>query len=238
METFEWGSIFGNPDLTMGLVSTSDPPETPLKPNGPTHGVRYVDYAYTTSSTDPNGDEIYYMFSWGDGTSSEWLGPYSSGQTIAGFHQWSAIGNYSIKVRARDSNGATSHWSDSLLVSIVLNDPPNTPIMTGPGSGKPGNTYLFVISTTDPNGDDVFYFVDWGDNSTSGWNGPHASGAQTTVTHSWSQQGNYTIKFKAKDVLGDESSWGTLQMVMPLGLSFSQHTFSQLFLDMTQRLGS
>jgi hypothetical protein len=235
-ETFEWGSIFGNPDLTMGSVSTSNPPLTPPIPTGPTHGVRYVDYTYTTSTTDPDGDLIYYMFNWGDGTSSEWLGPYSSGQTIAAFHQWSAIGNYSVKVKARDTNGATSHWSDSLLVSIVLNDPPNTPTMTGPGSGQPGNTYLFVISATDPNGDDVFYFVDWGDNSTSSWNGPHASGAQTTVTHSWSQQGNYTIRFKAKDVMGDESGWGTFQVVMPLGLQFSQLTFSQLFVHQAQRL--
>jgi len=237
-ETFEWGSIYGNPDLTMGLVSTSDPPSVPSTPVGPNHGVRNTTYVYSTSSTDPNGDEIYYMFNWGDGTSSDWLGPYTSGQTMSAPHQWSAIGDYSVKVKARDSNAATSGWSEPLVVSIVLNDPPDTPTMTGPGEGKPGNTYLFVIQTTDANNDDVFYFVDWGDNTTSGWLGPHPSGAQTTTSHSWSGEGTYTVRFKAKDVLGDESGWGTLQMVMPLGLDISQQTSSQLFLQKTQQLSN
>jgi len=237
-ETFEWGSIFGNPDLTMGSITTSDPPAIPSQPNGPNHGVRNVDYSYSTSSTDPNGDQIYYMFTWGDGTSTSWLGPFSSGQTISGSHAWSAIGTYEVKVKAKDSNGATSDWSQPLSVTIVLNDPPDTPTMTGPGSGIPGNTYLFTIQTTDPNGDDVFYFVDWGDNTTTDWFGPHASGVQTTATHSWSAQGTYVVKFKAKDVLGAESGWGTLQIVMPLGLQISQQPFMQVFLHATERLNT
>jgi len=235
-EMFEWGSLYGNPDLTMGVVSTSDPPVTPPKPTGPTHGVRNTDYIYTTSTTDPNGDQIYYMFNWGDGTSSEWLGPYTSGQTISASHAWSAIGNYSVKVKARDINAATSAWSEPLLVSIVLNDPPNTPTMTGPVQGAPGTTYLFKIQTTDPNGDDVFYFIDWGDNTTSGWIGPHASGTQTTTTHSWNQQGTWTIKFKAKDVLGDESDWGTMAIPIQQILQTNQGTSSLLFFHGTEQL--
>jgi hypothetical protein len=237
-EMFEWGSFFGNPDLTMGVVSTSDPPVTPSKPVGPPHGVRYVEYTYTTSSTDPNGDKIYYMFNWGDGTSTSWLGPYTSGLTISASHSWSAIGDYPVKVKARDTNAATSDWSEPLTVSIVLNDPPNTPTMTGPGSGTPGTTYLYKIQTTDLNGDDVYYYIDWGDNTTSGWIGPYASGVQATTTHSWSQQGTYTIMFKAKDVIGEESGWGTLQVVMPLDLQFSQLAFSQFFLHVTERLNT
>lgn len=236
LEMFEWGSLFGNPDLTMGPVSTSNPPLTPPKPTGPTHGVRNVSYTFSTSTTDPDGDQIYYMFNWGDGTSSEWLGPYTSGLTISALHSWTTIGDYSVKVKARDTNAATSDWSEPHTVSIVLNDPPNTPTMTGPGSGAPGTTYLFVIQTTDPNGDNVFYSVDWGDNTTSVWIGPFASGAQTTATHSWSQQGTYTVKFKAKDVIGDESDWGTLQVVMPLDLQISQQPFMQLLLHMTEQL--
>jgi len=234
-ETFEWGSLFGNPDLAMESISTSDPPATPSQPSGPTHGVRNVDYSYTSSSTDPNGDQILYLFNWGDGTSTSWLGPYVSGQTVSATHAWSAIGTYNVKVKAKDTNGATSDWSQPLTVTILSNNPPETPTMTGPGSGIPGNTYLFAIQTTDPNGDDVFYFVEWGDDTTSGWLGPYASGAQTTISHSWNGQGTYTIKFKAKDALGEESGWGTLQVVMPLGLQFSQQPLMQ-FLQTTEPL--
>lgn len=236
-ETFEWGSLFGNPDLTMGPVTTSDPPSTPSL-TGPTEGVKNVEYTFSSSATDPNGDQIYYMFNWGDGTSSAWLGPYTSGLTISDDHSWSAIGNYTVKVKAKDTNGATSDWSTPLIMTIVLNDPPNTPTMTGPASGAPGNTYLYVIQTTDPNGDNVLYYIDWGDNTTSNWIGPYTSGAQATTTHSWSQQGTYTIKFKAKDILGDESGWGTLQVVMPLDQQISQQPFMQFFLHMTERLNT
>ncbi len=233
-EMFEWGSLFGNPDLSMGQISTSDPPAAPSQPNGPNHGVRNVDYSYTTSSTDPIGDSILYQFSWGDGTSTTWLGPYASGQTIAASHAWSSTGTYEVKVKAKDTNGAASGWSQPLTVTIVFNDPPDTPTMTGPGSGMPGNIYLFTIQTTDPNGDNVLYYVDWGDDTTSGWLGPFASGAQTTTTHSWDKQGTFTVKFKAKDVLGEESNWGTLQVVMPLGLQLSQQSFLQFFQHATE----
>lgn len=237
-EMFEWGSIWGNPDLTMGTVSTSDPPATPSTPVGPTHGTRNNEYTYSSSSTDPNNDQIYYMFNWGDGTSSEWLGPYTSGLTISAMHAWTTIGDYSVKVKAKDINGATSDWSAPLTVSIVLNDRPNTPTITGPGSGSPGTVYMFVVQATDVNGDDLYYLVDWGDNTTSGWLGPYASGAEVTATHSWSQQGTYTVKVKAKDIPGDESDWGTLEIVMPFDYQINHYSFNQFFLPLTERLNT
>jgi hypothetical protein len=235
-EMFEWGSLFGNPDLTMGPVTTSDPPATPQTPVGPTHGTRNIEYQYTTSSIDPNGDQIYYLFNWGDGTSSPWLGPYTSGIPVSNGHTWDTIGTYAVKAKARDTNGATSGWSEPLTVSIVLNDPPDTPMITGPGEGKPGNIYLFVVQTTDPNDDTVSYFIDWGDNTTSDWIGPYASGAQATITHSWSEQGTFTVKVKAKDQPGDESDWGILQIVMPFELQGSQQSSNQLLEKLTERL--
>ncbi|MBE3121586.1 MAG: hypothetical protein IMZ58_05180 [Thermoplasmata archaeon] len=231
-ETFEWGSIWGNPDLTMGPVTTSDPPATPSKPSGPTHGTIDIQYTFSSVSTDPNGDQIYYMFSWGDGTSSEWLGPYSSGITVSSIHSWSALGNYTVKVKAKDTNGATSDWSESLTITIVLNDAPNTPIISGRTPGKVGVSYLYKFSTTDSNGDDVYYFIDWGDDTNSGWIGPYDSGVQATITHSWSEQGTYTVKVKAKDVPGDESDWGTLDVVMPTEYRFSFQVLLQHLFEM------
>ena len=230
METFEWGSIFGNPDLSMGPVTTSDPPAKPSSPYGPTHGTINKQYTFTSMSTDPNNDQIYYLFNWDDGSNSGWLGPYSSGLTVAGSHAWSAIGNYTVKVKAKDINGATSDWSEPLTITIVLNDAPDTPTITGPASGAPGKAYLFKMSTTDANEDDVFYYIDWGDGTTSDWLGPYNSGADATITHSWSEQGTFTVKIKAKDTVGDESDWGTLDITMPKEYRFSiQALLSHLF---------
>ncbi len=232
MEMFEWGSLFGNPDLTMGPVTTSDPPVTPSKPNGPTHGTIDRQYTFSSVSTDPNNDQIYYQFNWGDGTSSTWLGPYSSGLTISASYSWSAIGNYSVKVKAKDINGATSDWSEPLTITIVLNDAPDTPTIKGPATGAPGKAYLFKMQTTDTDGDNVYYYIDWGDSTTTEWIGPFISGAVATTTHSWSEQGTYTVKVKAKDIAGDESDWGTLEIAMPFEYRFSFQTFLQHLFEM------
>jgi len=79
------------------------------------------------------------------------------------------------------------------------NYPPDTPDISGPETGTPGVTYSYTFETTDPNGDDVYYWVDWGDNSNSGWFGPYLSDTQASSSHGWSQQGTYTIEVKAKD---------------------------------------
>ncbi len=214
-ETFEWGALWGNPDLTMGHVTTSDPPATPSIPIGPTHGIINMEYTFFTSTTDPNGDEIYYKFNWGDETTSTWLGPYSSGTTATASHSWSELGSYDIKVQAKDVHGALSNWSQPLNITIVLNDAPNTPTIEGPATGKPLTPYLYKMQTSDINEDDVYYYIDWGDDSNSSWMGPYSSGMEVTTTHSWIKQGTYIVKIKAKDVLGDESDWGTLDVTIP-----------------------
>ncbi len=232
MEMFEWGSLFGNPDLTMGPVTTSDAPTTPSTPNGPTHGTINREYSFSSVSTDPNNDQIYYLFNWDDGTTSGWLGPYTSGVTIFGSHAWSSIGQFNVTVKAKDTNGATSGWSAPQTITIVLNDAPDIPTIKGPATGAPGKPYLFRMQTTDANGDNVYYFIDWGDNTTTEWIGPYNSGAEATTTHTWSQQGTYNIKVKAKDIVGDESDWGTMNIEMPTEYRFSIQTFFQHIFEM------
>ena len=116
----EW-QCFGDPSLQ--ISEPSDPPAKPSTPNGPTSGGINVEYTYTTSATDPNGDQIYYLFDWDDGTSSGWLGPYNSGQTATGKKTWKKVGTYSIRVVAKDEHGKLSDWSDTLSVTVPRNKP-------------------------------------------------------------------------------------------------------------------
>jgi hypothetical protein len=94
------------------------PPNKPSQPSGQVNGTIKQEYIYTTNTTDPNGDKVYYQWDWGDGTTSEWLGPYTSGVTISTTHQWTAKGSFSIKVKAKDMSGAESSWSNPLPVTI------------------------------------------------------------------------------------------------------------------------
>jgi len=93
-------------------------PIRPSIPNGPTGGKIVEEYTYSTSTTDPNGDQIYYLFDWGDDTDSGWLGPYNSGEEIEASHIWTEKGSFEIKVKAKDIHGSESDWSDPLSVSM------------------------------------------------------------------------------------------------------------------------
>ena len=91
--------------------------------------------------------------------------------------------------------------------SSLDNDPPEIPSIDGPNKGDPGQEQEFTVSTVDPNVDDVFYFIDWGDGSDSGWIGPYSSGADVKEKHKWSGEESYTIRVKAKDTYESESDW-------------------------------
>lgn len=108
-------NLFGDPSVSFHV---SYPPEKPTRPDGPVSGNPGETQVYSSSSTDPNEDQIYYLFSWGDGTDSGWLGPYDSGQVVEANHVWDKKGNYEVKVKAKDTNGVEGPWSDSLSVNM------------------------------------------------------------------------------------------------------------------------
>jgi len=114
----EW-QPFGDP--TLQLRSDSLPPKKPDKPIGPATGEPGENQIYTAVTTDPNEDKVYYLFDWGDGTQSKWLGPFESGQICETSHEWEEQGQYSIKVKAKDIHGVQSEWSDPLEVSMPKN---------------------------------------------------------------------------------------------------------------------
>ena len=98
--------------------STNNPPNIPSKPSGQTNGKIGQEYSYTTSTTDPDGDQVYYNWSWGDGTYSGWIGLYDSGEMVNESYSWAKKGNYDIKVKAKDIFGMESDWSDPLAIRM------------------------------------------------------------------------------------------------------------------------
>ncbi len=103
--------------------SKSDPPDIPTTPIGQESGRIREEYIYSTSSSDPNNDHIYYLFDWGDGTDLEWIGPFNTDEICEASHKWTFHGNYEIRVKAKDKYGYQSDWSDPLIVSISKNKP-------------------------------------------------------------------------------------------------------------------
>lgn len=115
----EYRSCIIFPEIPQGLPS--DPPGKPSKPSG----LRRIKvdklYQYSSSATDPDNNQIYLLFDWGDGKSSGWLGPYKSGTKVIAHHMWDEKGTFQIRVKAKDVNGAQSEWSESLTVTMHRN---------------------------------------------------------------------------------------------------------------------
>ena len=104
---------------------------------------------------------------------------------------------------------------------------PHIPIIFGPTNGEAGKIYNYSILTIDPNNDDVYFYIDWGDGVFDEWIGPYSSGNEIIISHTWNVRGIYTIRVKAKDIHNFESGWGTLGIEMPLSFSstFSSKSF-------------
>ncbi len=98
---------------------SSNPPDTPDQPDGPTEGDAYTEYTFSTSTTDPESDQICYKWDWGDEI-SDWEGPYASGETVESTHYWREEGTYEISVKAKDDNGSiSSDWSEPIEIDIA-----------------------------------------------------------------------------------------------------------------------
>ena len=115
--------FLGDQNLVVNL-----PPYIPSKPVGPTSGHIGTIYTFSTSVIDPNNDSFKYGWDWnGDNIVDEWddnnSNYYPSGVTVNASHSWHTKGTYSVKVKAENSNGVESDWSDPLVVSMPKNKP-------------------------------------------------------------------------------------------------------------------
>jgi hypothetical protein len=124
-----------------------------------------------------------------------------------------------FKVYEVDPNGTTvwtMGYPDYLPWSAYtyFSSPVGTPTITGPTQGKFAKPTSYDLTAEDPDGDPVYYYVDWGDGKTE-WKGPAPSGTNYVATHTWTKKGDYTIKVKAADIYGTQTDWATLTVSMP-----------------------
>ena len=212
------------------LVVIGNQPPDMLTIDGPKCGDPGVEYTYMFIAEDFEGHEIYFYVDWGDNISTDWFGPFQSGEEVNVSHSWDSKGIYYIKAKAKDMYGAESDWSDPYLV-VIGNQPPNAPNISGSHSGKVEVVYDFTFVTDDPDGDNVIYEIFWGDN-TSEEKGPYSSGFELIVNHSWDEPGTYVIEARVKDEFcGFYSEWTEFEIT----LKRSRAVYCPLLLRLLER---
>ncbi|MCK5112643.1 MAG: PKD domain-containing protein, partial [Thermoplasmatales archaeon] len=86
---------------------------------GPESGEPGVEYNFTIVSTDPTGLNVFYYIDWGDGEIEEWIGPFPSGVDQIISHIFEEPATYSIRAKAKNTNGGESLWSDDHKIVII-----------------------------------------------------------------------------------------------------------------------
>jgi outer membrane protein assembly factor BamB len=99
---------------------------------------------------------------------------------------------------------------------VESNSSPETPTISGETNGNVGESYWYKLRVVDHDNNPVSFYIDWDDGTTTGWTFERASEENCYYIHKWSEQGDYTIRAKARDVLGEESDWVYLEVKMPV----------------------
>jgi outer membrane protein assembly factor BamB len=92
---------------------------------------------------------------------------------------------------------------------------PEAPLIEGPTNGIIDTTYIFNFSTEDPNGDDIYFYIDWGAGKKTEWIGPYPSGEEISLNRTWKNEGDYTIKARSKDTDNLWGPWSEFKVTIP-----------------------
>jgi len=158
-----------------------------------------------SASFDRDGEVISYEWDFGDG---------NDGEGMSVDHTYEEYGTYEITLTVTDNDDNEGNIVKTFELKGP-NNPPGITTINGPNSGTPGETYSFTFVAEDPDGDDVYYKISWGDGDIEEWIGPYSSNEQITLDHSWAEERAYTIIARAKDVYDALGDWGTLDITIP-----------------------
>ena len=183
---------------------------TPAPPSGPHLGYANIEYQYEIKTVNRNAS---WMFDWGDGATTPWLSLETTNTSIVQTHRWTDEGNYTVRIKFKNTMYPTGIWSDPLIVSISLptiDDYPSEPVLlSGTIEGVNGTKYMYTIKATDPHGYRVQYRCDFGEGPISNWTSLVFSGSQSVFAHRWVTPGNFSVRFQALNEYKLHSSWSS-----------------------------
>ncbi len=150
---------------------------------------------------DPDSGLREWKWDFGDGTVVKKTGGWSkvgdSTYKMMVKHTYSDYRTYTVKLQVIDDWLKESNVKTKLVTIKKSNYKPVVKLKrVSPNPAQPGEKIIFEVEGIDPDGHVVEYYWDFGD-------GKKAKGANLTrVTHSYSKEGTYVVKVKAKDDKG------------------------------------
>jgi hypothetical protein len=99
------------------------------------------------------------------------------------------------------------------------NYPPSITIITGDAQCKMNTFNNYTFYATDPDNDDIYYLIHWGDGIVYYWMGPYSSGEKITISYCHHLMPNQKsdelmISARAKDIHDACGEWGHLHVAI------------------------
>jgi PKD repeat protein len=143
---------------------------------------------FTSTSTDPDGTIVNYVWDFGDG-------PAGSGATPT--HVYPTGGTYPVTLTVTDNNGGTNATINGSVT--VTDPPPNIPPTASFTSSVAGRTATITSTSTDVDGTIVSYVWNFGDTT---------SGTGASNQHPYTNPGVYPVSLTVTDDDGDTATTG------------------------------
>lgn len=146
---------------------------------------------FLSTSVDPDGTIITWLWDFGDGTTSTEQNPT---------HLYLSPGEYTVKLTVTDDDGNTSSYSVDIIVTEgqPTNQTPTADFTYSPSSPTTDNVIQFTDTSTDPDGT----IVSWSWNFGNGY-----SSTSQNPTHQYSSPGTYTVTLTVTDDDGNTDSY-------------------------------
>jgi len=101
----------------------------------------------------------------------------------------------------------TLFMEDEVQIISYANCPPSTPQIRGATTGETGDELSFYVVSTDPDDDQIYYYLDMDDGNIIATLTPVDSGEEVELTYTFGTAGTYYLKAMAEDIHGAESDW-------------------------------
>jgi len=157
---------------------------------------------------------------------------------VAHFSHWITTGRATVENTSSNPSWINIVSDCTLTACWVKVQAPEMPVISGPRSGKIGEEYEYSFVSTQPQGLDVKYYIDWdGDYQYDERISLSPSGETVTLPHVWDEKGAYTIRAKAAYDKWTESPWAAMTVNIAkskpnlLKMPFLQQLFQNLIFN-------
>jgi DNA/RNA endonuclease G (NUC1) len=186
-------------DIEIAVESGTKPPVAAI--NGPFSGQEGSPIAMSgAGSTDPDGDALTYLWSFGDGGTA-------TGLSVS--HTYAQDGVFSVRLIVRD----VRNLADTITATVTVTNVAPAIGAFSDATLLPGETYTASGSFTDPGSDTWSATVDYGDGS--GVNALALTGKTFSLSHTYANPGPYTVTVRVSDDDATSSRTATVTVITP-----------------------